>query len=260
MPDTPSRRTAILTGASSGIGAALALELAGRGWDLGLTARRLPLLEELRTAILANYPQRRIEVRALDVTALDSVAPSITELATALGGIQMLIANAGMGGGKRAGQGHFATDVAIVQTNLLGAMATIDAVIPLFRAAGGGRIVGISSVAAFRGLPSSVAYSASKAGFHTYLEGIRGELAADGIGVTTISPGYIDTPINQHQKSRPFLIGPVEGARQLADLIERGVRHSTVPAMPWGPISAFMRMLPDAVWDRIAARISSSRP
>ena len=250
---------AILTGASAGIGEALAVELARRGWDLGLTARRLPLLETLRQNILASCPERRVEIRALDVADTEAVQRVIPELAAALGGLDMIVANAGIGGAKRVGTGALATDVSIVQVNLIGAIATIDTAIPIMLKQGHGHIVGISSTASVRGLPTSASYSASKAGFHSYLEAARTELAGKGIKVTTISPGFIDTAINRHQRWRPFVISAEQGAAKIANLIQRGVRHATVPFFPWAAISMVFRLAPNFVWDVIAAQLQKQR-
>jgi short-subunit dehydrogenase len=254
-----ARRSAILTGASAGIGEALAIELARRGWDLGLTARRLPALEALQQRIHAAHPDRRVEVRALDVADTAAVQRVIPELATALGSLDLIVANAGIGHAKRVGTGHLATDVDIIQVNLIGAMATVDTAIPIMRRQGSGHIVGITSLAGVRGMPTSASYSASKAGFHTYLEAARTELAAQGIKVSTISPGFIDTAINQHQRWRPFLITPETGARKLADLIDRGVRHATLPFFPWAAIGMVFRTVPNAMWDFIAAQLQKQR-
>ncbi|MDX6660053.1 MAG: hypothetical protein QOJ55_875 [Solirubrobacteraceae bacterium] len=134
---------------------------------------------------------------------------------------------------------------AIVETNLIGAMATIEAAVALFRRQGGdGQVVGISSVAGVRGLPGSASYSASKAGVGAYLESVRAETYREPITVTTIAPGYIDTPINQDMKSRPFLVDVDKGARITADLIERGVGYATVPRFPWTLVKPLLRVLP----------------
>jgi NAD(P)-dependent dehydrogenase (short-subunit alcohol dehydrogenase family) len=123
-------------------------------------------------------------------------------------------------------------------------MATIDAAVALFRRQGGGQIVGIGSVAGARGLPTSGSYSASKAGVATYLDSVRVETHREPITVTTIAPGYIDTPINQDMKSRPFLVSVDKGARITADLIERGAGYATVPRFPWTLIVPLLRVLP----------------
>ena len=179
-----------------------------------------------------------------------AVRAAIPELAARLGGVGIVIANAGIGGPRRVGSGNFESDEDIIRTNMIGAMATVDAAVEMFLPAGEGQVVGISSVAGFRGMPGTAAYSASKAGFTSYLEGVRAEVEGLGLTVTTISPGFIDTPINNRMKSRPFVITVEEGARQIADLIERRVRHSTVPTLPWGPLGVVMRSLPDAIWYR----------
>jgi len=242
-----SGKTVFITGASSGIGRALALELARRGHDLFLTARRLEALEQVRTAILTADPERRVEVRELDVTDDADVAAAIFEAAEALGSCQIVVANAGLGNSGWVGEDNVERARAIVETNLIGAIATIDAAVALFRRQGGGQIVGVTSVAGERGLPSSASYSASKAGLARYLEAVRAETYREPISVTTLSPGYVDTPINQDMKSRPFLIDVDTGARTMADLIERRARYATVPRFPWTVLGPLLRVLPTSV-------------
>lgn len=237
-------KTAFLTGASSGIGLALAPELASRGYDLVLAARRSESLEQLKHGLDARFPQRRIAIQALDVTRYADVHSAIDSAAEAHGGLDLVIANAGIGSTGPIGHGHFDADRAVIETNVLGAMATIDAAVALFRRQNHGQIVVISSVAAFRGLPGAGSYSASKAAIAVYADAARGELHGTPVRVTTLFPGYIDTPINQDMKSRPFLIGVDKGARIIADLIERGVQTSTVPVYPWNVVGKLLRVLP----------------
>lgn len=237
----------MITGASSGIGRALAVELAGRGYDLFLAARRLDELERLQAEIATADPARRVEIRRLDVTDDADVAAAISEAAERLGRCDVVIANAGLGSTGPVGEGRIKRDRQVIETNLIGAMATIDAAVALFRRQGGGQIVGISSVAGARGLPGSGSYSASKAGLATYLDSVRAETHREPITVTTIAPGYIDTPINQDVKSRPFLLGVEKGARITADLIERGVGHATVPRFPWTVVAPLLRVLPTSL-------------
>jgi NAD(P)-dependent dehydrogenase (short-subunit alcohol dehydrogenase family) len=248
--------TVFITGASSGIGRALALELAGRGYDLFLTARRLDALEEVRAEVAAAQPERRVELRRLDVTDEPDVAAALAEAAEQLGRLDIVVANAGVGNSGRVGEGHVDRARTIVETNLIGAMATVDAAVALFRRQGGGQVVGIGSVAGIRGLPGSSSYSASKAGLRAYLESVRAETHGEPITVTTIAPGYIDTPINRDVKSRPFLIDVEKGARLTADLIERGVGYATVPRLPWTVIAPLLRVVPTA-W---VARGTPKRP
>ena len=237
-------KTAFITGASSGIGRALALELAGRGYDLFLAARRLDELERLRDEIAAADPSRRVEVRQLDVTDDADVAAAIAEAAERLGRCDIVVANAGLGSSGPVGEGRMAQDRRVIETNLIGAMATVDAAVAQFRRQGGGQVVGIASVAGVRGLPGSGSYSASKAGLAVYLDSVRAETHREPIKVTTIAPGYIDTPINRDVKSRPFLIDVQKGARITADLIERGAGYSTVPRLPWTVVAPLLRVIP----------------
>jgi NAD(P)-dependent dehydrogenase (short-subunit alcohol dehydrogenase family) len=238
-------KTVFITGASSGIGRALALELAGRGYDLFLTARRLDALEQVGREIAGAAPGRRVEIRALDVTDYADVATAIGEAAQQLGRCDIVVANAGVGNSGAVGKGNMARARLIVDTNLIGAMATVDAAVALFRGQdGGGQIVGVGSVAGVRGFPGASSYSASKAGLAVYLESVRAETYAEPITVTTLAPGYIDTPLNRDVKSRPFLIDVEEGARIMADLIERRVRYATVPRFPWSVIKPLLRVLP----------------
>ncbi|HWE14344.1 MAG TPA: SDR family oxidoreductase [Solirubrobacteraceae bacterium] len=252
-------RTALITGASAGIGRALAHQFAQRGYDLALGARRMDELQQLRQEILEHHRDRRIEIRELDVTRYDEVPAVVEELAAELGGLDIAIANAGVGSAGPVGHGHARADRAVIETNLLGAMATIDAAVALFLRQGRGQIVAISSVAAFRGLPGSASYSASKAGIAVYADAVRAELHGTPIEVTTLYPGYIDTPLNQQMARRPFLIGVDKGATLIADKIERVVNSSTIPVYPWNVVSRLLRILPTA-WIAKMATIERAGP
>jgi short-subunit dehydrogenase len=237
-------KTALITGASSGIGHQLAQELAARGYDLALAARRLDALEQLRAGIAQRYPDRRVELRQLDVTELDQVPTVVEELAATLGGLDVVVANAGIGSSGPIGRGHAHADRAVIETNVLGAMATIDAAVAIFRRQQRGQVVVISSVAAFRGLPGSASYSASKAAIAVYADGLRAELHGSPIKVTTLYPGYIQTPLNEHLPRKPFEINVEKGAKLIADKVERGAKSSTIPVFPWNVVSRLLRVLP----------------
>jgi NAD(P)-dependent dehydrogenase (short-subunit alcohol dehydrogenase family) len=188
-----------------------------------------------------------VEVRQLDVTDDADVLRAIAQAAERLGRLDIVVANAGVGNSGMVGEGSMERARMIVETNLIGAMATVDAAVELFRRQdGGGQIVGIGSVAGVRGLPGSGSYSASKAGIATYLQAVRAETHGEPITVTTLAPGYIDTPINEDMKSRPFLIDAEKGAGIMADLIERGVGYATVPRLPWTLVAPLLRVLPTA--------------
>lgn len=244
MTASGSGKVVFLTGASSGIGYELAQELARRGYDLVLTARRAETLDALKAKINSIAPGRRVDVRALDVTNYEDVPRAMQEAVAAHGKLDIVIANAGIGSTGRIGYGHFDEDRAVIETNVIGAMATVDAAAALFRKQKHGQIVAISSVAAARGLPTSGSYSASKAAIAVYADALRTELHGSGIKVTTLYPGYIDTPINQHMADRPFLIPVEKGARIVANLIERGVKNSTVPVFPWNFVMHLLKWLP----------------
>lgn len=248
IPAWPMTKTILITGASAGIGRHLALAFARRGYQLALAARRLESLEALKAEIAVAQPDLRVEVAALDVNRLDTVAPVVEDFAARFGGLDIVVANAGIGdGGGFIGKGDFARDAAVIQTNLLGAMATIDAAVRVFRRQQLGQVVAIASVAAARGMPGAAAYCTSKAAIAMYADAARAELHRTPIKVTTLYPGYIDTEMNNRMKSRPFLVTVEDGAEQVAKLIERGVQESTVPRMPWNLVMGLMRRLPTSM-------------
>ena len=242
MPDS-----VLITGASSGIGRALAIEFSRRGYALGLCARRLELLERLQKELRRNHA---VEIAELDVSQYEAVKEVLFKLAEKLGGAKIIIANAGVGERSLPGEGTFYLDRRVIEINLLGAMATIDAGAEILKKQGGGQIVGISSVAGFRGLSNVPAYSASKSALSTYMEGIRHNLTQQNIAVTVINPGFIDTAINTNRKFRPFMISAEKCARLTADMIENKVLSSTVPLWPWAFVSGAIKFIPERIWCR----------
>jgi hypothetical protein len=131
--------------------------------------------------------------------------------------------------------------------NLLGAIATIEAALPIFRAQGSGHVVGVTSVAGSKGLPGFAAYSASKAGLHRYLQSLRAELRGTPVVVTELAPGFIDTDLNRNKGARPFLIDVDKGAAIMARMIERQVGKRWVPVLPWTIIAQLLKILPASV-------------
>jgi short-subunit dehydrogenase len=138
-------------------------------------------------------------------------------------------------------------------------LGTIDAAVAVFLRQGRGQIVAISPVAAFRGLPGSASYSASKAGLAVYTDAVRAELHGTPIKVTTLFPGYIDTAINQDLARRPFLIDLDKGATVIANKIERGVKSATIPAYPWNVVSRLLKILPTSLIAKMAGDADSRR-
>ncbi len=237
----------LITGASSGIGKALAFELAQKGYSLALASREADQLSQVRDEIIAAHNPPAVAIRPLDVTEYDDVYKAVNELADELGGLDIVFANAGIGLGEKVGRGDFTKARKTIEVNLIGAIATVDAAAAYFLDKGKGHIVGTSSVAAFRGMPNSSAYCASKAGFAIYLEAVRAELYKKNIDVTVLYPGYIDTPLNNMLKKRPFLISVEKGASIIAQLIEKKVKSSTVPVYPWNIVGRLMKILPTGV-------------
>lgn len=240
-------RSILITGASSGIGKALSFVLAEKGYALALASREADLLEQLRKDLIAAHNPPAVYVRSLDVTDYDDVFAAVREMGEALGRLDIVFANAGVGLGERVGRGDFEKAQRTIEVNLIGAMATVDAAVEYFLKQGHGHIVGTSSVAAFRGIPRSSAYCASKAGLAIYLEAVRAELFKKHIDVTVLYPGYIDTPFNNKLKNRPFLISVEKGAAIIARLIEQKVKSSTVPVYPWNIVGRLMKILPTGV-------------
>ncbi len=240
-------KTILITGASNGIGKQLAKNFAARGYNLALAARTESKLAALQHELSQSHPDIRVEIAKLDVNELESVAVVIEKFATSFGSLDIVIANAGIGdGGGNIGTGGFAKDAALMQTNVLGAMATIDAAVAVFKRQQYGQVVAFSSVAAARGLPGAGSYSASKAAIAVYADSARAELHGSKIKVTTLFPGFIDTDINNQMANRPFLVSLEDGAQQIVKLIERGVQESAVPKMPWSIAMSVMRRLPIA--------------
>lgn len=240
--------TVVITGASSGIGRALALEMARRGHALGLTARRLPLLEQLREAIQALHGSTvRVELVTLDVCDTGSVVPRLHELFARLGGVDTVIVNAGANDMTRVGTGDLEKELNLIETNVAGAIATINAAVEHFRERDTGHIVGISSLASLQPIAGQAAYCASKAALSMYLASARIELRSKGIAVTDIRPGYIRTDIVEGVDigQLPFAVSVEQAAREMAQLIEKRVKSGVVPAFPWTLLRPFFGHLPE---------------
>ncbi|TGM88817.1 SDR family NAD(P)-dependent oxidoreductase [Leptospira licerasiae] len=254
MPKGPNKKKVIITGASSGIGRELALLYGKEGHDLAITSRRKNVLEDIAKEIRSFNAGGKVILASLDVSESADNFKVLPKLAKELGGVDLFIANAGISTNSSFGQKSFEADKKVIDTNLIGLMAGISALQPIFRDQKKGQIVGISSVASFRGLPGSASYSTSKAAVSTYLEALRGEVRQFGVKVTVIHPGFIDTPINQKLKSRPFLVSAEKGAKKIYNRIESGVRSATVPWFPWALIGVLMKSLPEFLWEKIGPR------
>jgi short-subunit dehydrogenase len=245
-------KNAVITGASSGIGAALAREFASRGYNIALCARRIEKLESLQQELVQNNSNIEVITSALDVNELDTVPTVLSEIKSRLGNLDIIVANAGITGVRRTGSGDLTIDKSIIQTNLYGAIATIDAAIAIFREQGFGHIVGMSSFSAFRGIPGSAAYSASKAAVTNYLQAVGTELyRKKDIKVTATHPGFIRTEIDDNIDKFPFVIDADKAAKTMVNAIEKGKTDIVVPSWPWAILRKVMPKLPESVIAKI---------
>jgi short-subunit dehydrogenase len=239
-----------ITGASSGIGAALATHYAAAGSTLGLVGRRADAL-----AALAGRLGAPAATYAADVADSAAMREAAADFIARHGVPDVVIANAGVSAGTL---GSAPEDLPVLErilrTNVVGLAATLAPFVAPMRERGGGILAGIASVAGFRGLPGAGAYSASKAAAISWLESLRVELAGSGVAVVTVCPGYIDTPMTRVNRYRmPFLLDADEAARRIARAIE--ARRAFV-VVPWqmAVASRVWRALPNWVYDALAAR------
>ena len=245
----------VITGASSGIGAALARRYAGERTTLALIARREGELARLAGSLAGTtvtYPMDVADGAAMERAAQDFVAR--------FGAPDLVIAAAGVSVGTR---GDEFADVAklrrVLEVNTMGLAAALAAFAPAMRAAGKGTLVGVASVAGFRGLPGAGAYSASKAAGIAWLESLRTELAGSGVAVVTICPGFIDTPMTRVNRYRmPFMLQADDAARRIARAIAAKRRLTVIP-WQMALVSRILRMLPGPIFDRLAARAPRKR-
>jgi short-subunit dehydrogenase len=239
-----------ITGASSGIGAALARHYASQGATLGLAARRLDALE----ALAASLPGQH-HCYPLDVSNADALAAAAADFMAQVGTPDIVIANAGISVGTLTEE--VADNLAfrrIMEVNVLGMVHTFQPFIAAMTARRDGRLVGIASVAGIRGLPGAGAYAASKAAAIAYLESLRVEMRASDIQVVTIAPGYIQTPMTaRNDYAMPFMLPADEAARRFAAAVAAGTSYTVIP-WQMGIVAKLMRLLPNCIYDRLAAR------
>jgi short-subunit dehydrogenase len=235
----------VITGASSGIGEALARHYAGVGVVLGLISRRAPAGGLPGTVVC--YP--------LDVTDAAAIERAAVDFVRRFGAPELVIANAGVGVGTL---GEDLADIAklrrVLEVNVAGLAATFAAFAPAMRQAGAGTLAGIASVAGFRGLAGNGAYCASKAAAITWMESLRAELFGTGVSVVCICPGYIDTPMTAVNRfPMPFLLSSDDAARRIARAIARRRRLAVIP-WQMAAVSVLMRGMPGWIYDRLASR------
>jgi short-subunit dehydrogenase len=252
-------RRALVTGASSGIGLALAKRLAARGVEVWLVARRAALLEEAVASVRARGGRAHAVV--LDMVDGDVVFDVLSKLDETTGGFDLVIANAGVAGDRVIGEPQrmsWRQTKEIFDVNLVGAAATFSAFIPGMLRRGGGQLVGISSLAADIPLGTSAAYSASKAGLTCYLESLDIALRPLGVSVTAIHPGFVRTPAVDGLGPLPMMIE----TDRAVDLIERAIdRERRVVRFPWtlGFLLRGAAMMPAAIRNPLIRRAMATR-
>lgn len=249
-----TNRVVMITGASSGIGKGVALEAAARGAHVGLLARREDLLQEI------VGEARALGVKAISVSAdvrdAEAVKAAADRFRSELGPIDMLVANAGIGTAAHATELAPEQFAKVIGINVLGAANSVAAVVREMVARKQGRLVAISSLAGYRGLPRSAAYCASKAALTAYFESVRIDLANTGVGVTIICPGFIKTALTAGRKTKmPYLMELDDAVKKIVAAIEK---EKKTYAFPW-QLATVVRsglLMPADLYDRIAARNS----
>lgn len=243
---------AFITGASSGIGQALAARYAAAGWRLALVARRTELVEAW--AKEQGWPAQRWRVYAADVQVIDSIVAAGQRCIAEQGLPDVVIANAGISVGMDSAERE---DLDVLRdtlaTNNIGLAATFHPFLKGMRERGSGTLVGIASVASIRGLPGHGAYCASKAGVVAYCESLRGEYRGTGVRVVTLLPGYIATPLTaENSYPMPFLMQPEVFADRAFGAIEAGTSYRVIP-WQMGVVAKLMRLLPNPLFDKLLA-------
>ena len=247
-------RAAVITGASSGLGAALARAYAGPGIALGLIGRNAERLGEVAQA--CRDAGATVDSAIIDVAARDTLAAWLEEFDRAHP-VDLVIANAGTSSGSAPGSTgeNVEETTRLVMVNLLGAVFTAGPLVPAMCRRGRGRVVFISSIAGYRGLPFSPGYSASKAGLRVYGDALRPLIEPYGVGVTVVSPGFFASRMSDRVDGpRPLMIGTEEAARKIKRAIDRGRRRLS---FPW--VLAFAArlgdLMPAAIGDRVLSRL-----
>ncbi|AEI65248.1 SDR family oxidoreductase [Corallococcus macrosporus] len=248
-----SYRTALVTGASSGLGRGLALWLARRGARVFAAGRRLPQLQALRDE--AQAAGVTVEPVALDVTQADATLARIRALDAECGGLDLVVANAGVGGTTNAKKLPWERVRGIIDTNVTGAAATLSAVLPQMVERKRGHLVGVSSLAGFRGLAGHAAYSASKAFLSTFMESLRVDLRGTGVRVTCIYPGFVKSELTATNNfPMPFLMETEDAVERMGKGILRGDAELSFPWQLAVP-TRVAKLLPNPLFDAAARRL-----
>jgi short-subunit dehydrogenase len=255
--DAAGKPITLITGASSGIGAALAKRLARHGDHVILVARRIRLLQEVAADIARAGGTS--EVMRCDVTAGEAARACVEEILHKHGRIDRLILNAGGGGRTPAEQLTSREMRAAMDLNLFGVVYFVEAAMPALLKQGSGHIVAIGSIAGFRGLPHAASYGAAKAALMNYMESLRVDLAQHGIAVTLAAPGFVITKDSKRRRGRPFAMELDPAIEILAKSILRKRPYVSFPwRLAW--VARFMRLLPAPLYDRLIRSLERRSP
>lgn len=247
------RRNILITGASSGLGAGMARLYAAQGRNLALCARRLDKLEALAAELRQQFPGSTVVVKQLDVDDHEAVFRVIGECDEELGGLDRVIANAGIGKGQPVGTGYFfKANKRTAETNFVSLLAQCEAAMELFRKRNTGHLVIVSSVASARGAGGNMtSYAASKAAATALAEGIRIGVWNRPIKVSCIKPGYIESEMTARAEKTPLMTSADDGHKALVAAIEREPGSAFVPWWPWAVISQIARLAPLSIARRL---------
>jgi short-subunit dehydrogenase len=245
------RRRGIIVGASSGIGAALARRLSKEGYSLALVARRSDLLNRVCVEINSEYHEVRVIPIVHDVTEYESVPELLRKIVAELGGLDLVVYNAGVNFPPGIDQYDFTKDRAMLEVNLMGAMAWLNPVAAMFQSAENGQIVGISSVAGDRGRIGNPGYNTSKAALSTYLEALRNRLTRHGVNVLTVKPGFVETEMLQAAQRVLFAIPPEKAADDIWNAMRRRKQQIYTPWI-WRWIMLVIRNIPSIIFRRMS--------
>jgi short-subunit dehydrogenase len=246
----PAFARAVVVGASSGIGEAIALAIAQGGGSVALVGRREGELRRVETAIRAAG-RGQAQVYVHDVTDFDATPALFQRIVDGLGGLDTMVYAAGVMPAVEESEYSFAKDRAMVAVNLLGAMAWLNLGAAHCEAARGGTLIGIGSVAGERGRRGAPGYGASKAGMHSYLESLRNRLARHGVNVVTIKPGFVDTAMTRGKPGMFWLISPRQAAAATLALARRGDSASGFVPARWGLVALVVRTIPSFLFRRL---------
>jgi short-subunit dehydrogenase len=253
--DAAARRPgALIVGASSGIGEALAQTLAARGYRVALVARRADRLEMLRQQIDAAHGSGRAQVYPFDVRDYDAAPELFARIQSDLdteSELRVVVYVSGVMPDGGQGTWTFDDEREMIETNVLGALCWLGLAVPVLKSRRGSALLGISSVAGDRGRRGNSAYMASKAALSTYLESLRYRLRGSGVRVVTIKPGWVETAMLAGARyPKPLVTSPEAVARRVARACERGPEVVYIPGF-WRPITALLRHLPAPLMARL---------